>query len=453
MLGKQLSRWTMAWFASALAFLLTALGLAVLGVGGPGRWSDGSALAMLHLFALGWLCQMMLGSLIQFAPVLTARPLALPRLALPTLLLSAMGTAMLALGFLALGGWQAGRWLLVVAPGVLGLAFALAGAMLGTTLIAAGSWRQPEGRAVLAALAALLALWLTGGLMALALAGFGGPGTMLLPQGLPLHVLLGAGLWLSLAAMGVSYKLFSMFLLAPECDTRLRRTAFATALTSLALVLIALPALLIGGTAGPATALAAGAAVLAAVLYLAEIRNLWQTRRRPKPEINMQMSRAALAFLGLAAILLLPAIGLGGAWAEAAVFVALAGWLSTLTLAQMVKIVSFLTWIQVFAPRIGRAKVPMVHELTDARPTRRWLCLWIAGVLIGTLALLAGWPLMFRLAALALLLAVLGLGGEALAIRRLRHLPHEQRPAGLPPLILPPPLQSAPDDHTRTARA
>ena len=143
MLGKALSRWTLAWFASALAFLLAALVLACLGLAGPGRWSGAGALGAVHLFAIGWLCQMMLGSLIQFVPVLTARPLVLPRLALPALILCSLGALMLAGGFWALEGRPVG-FLLAAGPVLLGLAFALAGLMLGGTLGAARAWRGQD---------------------------------------------------------------------------------------------------------------------------------------------------------------------------------------------------------------------------------------------------------------------------------------------------------------------
>ena len=167
----------------------------------------------------------------------------------------------------------------------------------------------------------------------------------------------------------------------------------------------------------------------------------------------MQWSRAALAFLALAALLLGPALHFGGIWAEAAVFVALVGWLSTLTLAQMVKIVSFLTWIQVFSPLIGRRPIPQVHELTHPRRPHLWLALWVGGVVLGTLALLVVSDAAFRLAAGLLLIAALGLGAEAIAIRRLRHLPAEKRPDQIPPIILPVRTRSIPHDHTRPAGA
>lgn len=451
MLGKALSRWTLAWFALALAFLLAALVMACLGLAGPGRWTGGTSLATVHLFAIGWLSQMMLGSLIQFVPVLTARPLFLPRLAVPALILCSLGTVMLAAGFLTLDGWPVAA-LLMVAPVVLGTAFALAGAMLGGTLLSARAWRSQDGTTLLLAIGALPMLWGTGAGMAWA---FGGAawGAILLPDGLTLHVMLGAGLWLTLAAMAVSYRLFPMFLIAPDGGSSLRGSALIAGGAALVLVLAALGLLLMGRDP-MLLALACGlAGAVAVAFYLAEIRRIWKSRRAPSPEINMLYSRVALAFLVLTALLAGPALTLGGPWAEAAVFLALAGWLSTLTLAQMVKITSFLTWIQVFAPQIGRAPVPMVHELTDARAAGRGLALWVAGAGCGTLALLVQSPVLFRISALALLAAALLQGRELIAIRRLRHLPAPRRPLRLPPTILPPPDRRTDHDIARPASA
>ena len=451
MLGKALSRWTLAWFASALAFLLAALVLGAWGLAGPGRWSGAGALAVVHLFAIGWLSQMMLGSLIQFVPVLTARALILPRLALPGLILCSLGALALAAGFLALEGWPTGI-LLMAGPVLLGLGFALTAAMLGGTLIAAQAWRTQDGAMLCLALLALPVLWGTGAGMAWAFEGATW-GTALLPDGLPLHILLGAGFWLTLAAMGVSYRLFPMFLIAPDGGSPLRRAALILAGIALALLMAGLGTLLAGGNPWPLAWACALACTLATALYLAEIRRIWRSRRAPRPEVNMAWSRVALAFLALAAALAIPALTLGGPWAEAAVFLALVGWLSTLTLAQMVKITSFLTWIQVFAPLIGRAPVPMVHDLTDARAAGRALALWVAGVATGTLALAVQSPALFETATLALLLAALLHGRELIAIRRLRHLSDKMRPAKMPPMILPQSDRSFDHDIPRPASA
>lgn len=145
----------------------------------------------------------------------------------------------------------------------------------------------------------------------------------------------------------------------------------------------------------------------------------------------MSWSRIALWFLLLAAFL-------SAVQPEAAVFTAIVGWLSTLTLAQALKITGFLTWIQVYAPQIGRRKVPVVQALGDPVAAGRALALWSGAAAFGTLALLAQSAAGFRLALCGLLLAALAIARELVAIRRLSHLPRAERPAQLPPLLLPP---------------
>lgn len=437
---KGFSRWTLAWFASALGFLVLALAGLAFGLAGPGDWAQGTALALVHVFVLGWLGQMMAGSLIQFTPVLAARPAALPGLAPLALALFGTGTAALAAGFLSLDSWEAGRWLLAGAPVLLGGAIALVAAAVGATLAQGAAWRSAAGRPVVAALAALALTWASGGAMALAYAGL--PGA-LIGEGRALHALLGIGGWMSLGAFGVSYRLFSMFLVAPETGGRLRDATLAAGVAAILAAAAGLGLLLAGRGAGLALAAALGLSALAAGLYLADIRRIWRARRRPQVEANMRLSRPALAALGLTVALFPPAVLWGGAWAEAAVFCALGGWLSTLTLAQMVKITSFLTWIQVFGPQIGRARVPMVSDLTNDRRAARWLALWAVGAGAGVLALLLQSAPGLRVAALVLMAAVLGLIAELVAIRRLDHLPPGRRPER-PPLFLPPSPEAEP---------
>lgn len=433
--GKNLSRWTLAWFGSALLFLLAACGLALLGAAGPQDWSRGAGLAVVHLFTLGWLCHVMLGALIQFVPVLAARPLALPMLALPALIAASAGTVDLALGFLFLDGHDALRPLFLIAPFATGLGFTLVALMVAATLLTHATLRLAEVRLVLLALFALAGLWLSGTLMVLTLSGT----AMVLDLAVtrPLHILLGVGGWLSLAAFGVSYKLFAMFLLAPEKISRLRDAIFLTAMLGVTILLTALLLLLTERSTAWAMGVTLGLIPVIAILYLSEITRLWQSRRRAAPEGNMLWSRAALAFLGLAVLLALPGWFIGGVWAEAAIFVALVGWLSTLTLAQMVKIVSFLTWIQIFAPRIGRQPVPLVQKLSNAQAVAFCLALWSAGAVTGCVALLLASSAGFRLAVALLTLAALGLVRELIAIRHLSHLAAQERPATLPHLILP----------------
>ncbi|WP_347267087.1 hypothetical protein [Paracoccus sp. (in: a-proteobacteria)] len=432
---KQLARWTLSWFGSALAFLLAALALAVVLVPAPGDWQSGRGLALVHLFVLGWLGQMMLGAMMQFLPVFLARPLPWPRLPLAALLAVAPGVLLLAAGFLTLEGGGPGGMVLELAVLVLGAGLGIGVLLLGRMLAAPAVWREPTGGLTALALLALMLLWASGSGMARMLAGAEGGLTLL---ALPLHVGLGLGGWLGLVTLGVSYRIFGMFLIAPDRAGWPRRLTLWLGVLLLVTLAVGLAWVTLTGDL-PAALMpaAAGIGLAIAGCYLAEIRSIWKSRRRPRPELNMRMSRPALGFLALSALLALPAALLGGPLAEATVFAATVGWLSGLTLAQLLKIASFLTWIQVFSTRIGRGPLPQVHELTSETRGRFCLRLWYGAAGLGTAALLIGQAALLRLALLLLLIAAIGLVHELWRIRRLVHVRPELRPAPLPPLFLP----------------
>ena len=433
--GKSLSPWTLGWFGSAVIFLLLALVLAFVCDLGPGDWARPQALAVVHLFTLGWLAQVMLGALVQFVPVLTAYPLPRPALALPALLATGAGTLALSAGFLGLDGHTGMQVLFRIAPLVLGCGFALVAVMILPSLARKANLHLIEVRMVLIALAGLAGLWTTGGAMVLTLGG--ASLTVDLAQMLPLHMLFGIGAFLSFAAFGVSYKLFAMFLLAPETAGWQRRWVGGLAAVCAVLMLAALAVALSGAFAAPIRLALSLPALALCGLYLDDIRRLWRKRRRPALEPNMAWSRVALVFLGLSAALLPVAQWQGGRMAEAAVFAALVGWLSTLTLSQLIRITSFLTWIQVFAPLIGRRKVPVVQQISDRVTASRALALWSASTGLGVASLLFGSHIAFRLALAGLFLAAAAIARELVAIRKLWHLPVADRPPCLPPIIRP----------------
>ncbi|MCL4068081.1 hypothetical protein M3484_16030 [Pseudomonas sp. GX19020] len=440
--GKSLSPWTLSWFGSAIIALLLALVLALAAGIGPEDFDRPEALAIVHLFALGWLVQVMLGALVQFVPVLAARPLAFSRLALPALLASSLGTLALAGGFLSLDGYEIARPLFLLGPVALGLSFAMLAVMILATLVTRQTLRLPEVRMVLVALAGLAGLWLSGAAMVSTLAG--SRLAVDLSQALPLHMLFGIGGFLSFAAIGVSYKLFAMFLLAPEAASWQRRAVFALAALMAGLMLTGLLMLLLDGSLTPLLIGVCGISLAGCGIYLDDVRRLWRARRRPTPELNMSWSRMALGFLALSVLLLPLAVWQGGALARATVFAALVGWLSTLTLAQMIRITAFLTWIQVFAPLIGRRKVPTVQSLTHPRRAGLALTIWSLAAGTGTLSLATGFHAGFRLALCGLLIAATQILCELVAIRSLSHLPAPERPGLLPPLVLPAFLKSPP---------
>src|SRR5690606_38780681 len=105
MLGASLSRWTMSYFAAALLALLAAETLMASGYGFPfAELRSAETLFLVHLVALGWLSLLMSGALLQFVPVLVARPLYSDTLPLPALLALVAGLIALLGGFLQLDG-------------------------------------------------------------------------------------------------------------------------------------------------------------------------------------------------------------------------------------------------------------------------------------------------------------------------------------------------------------
>jgi len=425
MTGVSLSRWTMSYFAVALVCLLAAEILMVLGYGFPGAPLEASAtLVLVHLIALGWLTLLLCGALFQFVPVLVAKPLHDNGLPLPTLCCLVGGLALLLGGFLELDGTLAIDWPLLPAGGtLLALGFLLVLYNLGRTLWAGRPLPLP-------------ARFVTAGLVSVAVAaGFGltftyvlGGVTLASPllavtaAGLPLHVVAGLGGWLTFTAMGVSYRLLAMFMLAPEQE---RPTSTAALCGGVVVLLLAIVggaiAVLLDRDPAPVLAIAALLAVPVLALYGYDVVGLYRRRKRRKLETNSLMAAPALASLGLAALLVVVLLAFGELprFAGAVVYLLAFGWLSGLGLAQLYKIVAFVTWLECYGPVLGRTPTPRVQDLVVEQRARKWFYLYFGAVWLSTIALLVDQPPMFRGLAVPVLVATVGLSIEFARARRL----------------------------------
>jgi len=429
-----LSRWTMSYFAAALAFLLAAEALAVAGVGYPATGlGDPATLVLVHVVVIGWLSLSMGGALLQFVPVLVSRPLAFPQLALPALIALIIGLLLLCGGFAILAGWVDGPLGLLPSAGAsLLIGFALLGLMLAATLLSA----RPVtlfASFVLAGLACLAVTALSGSAFTAILSGQGGwlLNFAVLPNGVPFHALLGLGGWLGLIAFGVSYRLFVMFMMAPEPSARRVRPVLLSAGVGLSIAFAGLVASFAGFEPGTGWVIAPLAALVAAsALYGRDILALYRARRRKALEINMLASIPAYASLGLGTVLLPVAVAAGAAESIVATlaFLLAFGWLGGLTLAQLVKIVSFMTWLETYAPRLGRGPAPRVGDLVAMPRTGWWFGLYFSGVALGTTALCDGTASGFRWAMLPCLMGTAGIAAELMRVRRLSEINANARP-------------------------
>ena len=433
--GASISRWTMAYFASALAFLVIGLMALGCGYGLPTTAVDApETLAVVHLITIGWLGLLFCGALLQFVPVLAATHLRLAWLAAPALLLLLLGLALLTIGFLALGGHIDVKLTVLSAASIpLAAGFSCLAISLSATIVSQKSFDVP-GILVMAGLVALLATVGMGASFVGVLSGFVDLPQLAsaLPDLVPYHA--GSGLlgWMTLTAVGVSFRLFAMFMLAPEKGNS-NKSVTAFAIGALAALYLGLASELLGLslTAAP-TMLAVGLALGLLGLYGRDVWRMYQARRRKVLELNALAALIALMFLGVGTAMLAVEVflDLETPLGPAAFYLLSLGWLSGLGLAQLYKIVPFLTWLEVYGPVMGKSQVPRVQDLVDERNAKAWFGLFYLSVCAGAIAVLADIDLLLRAASWCQSAAVLALAHEYFRARRLSYAPFQLR---LPP--------------------
>jgi hypothetical protein len=425
MIGVSLSRWTMSYFAAALLALVAAEIMMAIGYGFPSAALRApETLILVHMVTIGWLSLLMCGALFQFVPVLVARPLHSNTLPLPTLLLLLAGFAALILGFLQLAGdVDPSLPCFVLAGALLGLGFALVLWNLARTLWAA-STRPLPARFVVVGLIGVAATAALGIIFALVFGGATsyGPFVLLMEKGLPLHVIAGLGGWLTFMAIGVSYRLLAMFMLAPELDRTGTKAALCLGAAALGVAVLGGTAAVLLGVDVEFVLLAAGVLGLASLaLYGADVLHLYRTRKRRNIELNSRMAIPALASLAASVVLtvVLLAFGRLPEHVGAVVFLAAFGWLSGLGLAQLYKIVAFLTWLECYGPVLGKMQTPRVQDLVVEARALKWFRLYFLAVWSGTILLVAGYAPAFQALAALMLVATGGIVTELVRTRRL----------------------------------
>ncbi|MGH8377503.1 MAG: hypothetical protein ACRER7_00960, partial [Gammaproteobacteria bacterium] len=241
MISNRLSRWTLLFFAFALANFLIAQALILAGLTWPVQSvSAPGTLIAVHLLTIGWLLLLMLGALFQFIPVITSRTLPSQSLALVTLIAIQVGLLAMVCGFLGFyPAWYRLSSCLPVGGTLVIIGVLIACYDIGVPLLKARPLPLP-GRMVLSGLVFLLVTVTLGMLMALALSvpGFAVYVIPLIAHGISYHALAGLGGWFTLTAMGVSYKLLPMFTLAPEERGRLGEAVHQLGAAGFAIALI-----------------------------------------------------------------------------------------------------------------------------------------------------------------------------------------------------------------------
>jgi len=284
---------------------------------------------------------------------------------------------------------------------------------------------RPTGpaRFVLAGLASLGVTVAFGAVFAFTLAGYGGSiGEQLLAAGIPLHAFAGLGGWLTLTAMGVSYRLLSMFMLAPDVDDRQSRITLAAGAFAIGVTVAGgMIEIGLGFNLRATLLISAGLGLASAMLYGRDVAAIFRNRKRRQLELNMRMAMLSFASLAATAVLGV-ALVVADAFADhvgAFAFLAVFGWLSGLVLAKLYKIVAFLTWLETYGPVMGRAPTPRVQDLVAEGRAAKWFVIYYVAVWLGTSMLLIGAPSAFRASAAIMIAGVAGIVREVIRIRRL----------------------------------
>ncbi len=339
------------------------------------------AVAVTHLFTLGWVSSVIMGAMYQLVPVALEAKLHSTRLGAWHFALHLAGWTGLVAGFWF---WNLGMVAVsgsVVSAGVIVFLCNMALTLRGV----------PRWSVVAIGIASALA-WL--GLTALAglvmVAGKFVSITAIAPVSLMhAHAHLGGAGFFLMMLVAVSYKLVPMFTLSEMHDEK-------RALWSVALLNI--------GLAGTAAGIALNAAVkiffaavmaAAFVLHGLEIAAILRARKRP------QLDAPLVQFVaGLALMIPLLVAGLALSWPDlpatqfttqlenAYGLLALAGVLTVCILAMLYKIVPFLVWYFSYSRHVGRSKVPALAGLSSTRLQKAGFALYLPGLaaqLAGTL--------------------------------------------------------------------
>jgi len=419
--GVKVSRWSVTYFVIALGSLLLAELLWATGIADPlAGLSTGWVLVAVHLTTIGWMTILMLGALQQFVPVLTTKELASQSLAGWTLGLLLVGLGFLLVGFLSLpsGIFFGALWTLPTGGTLIVVGVILALINMGITLGRAWPWAFHEWLIA----GGLFFLFLTVSLGLTFTIGFSSPGALgpvvgpaVFGQGLVAHVVGGIVGWLTLTALGVSYKLLSMFTLAPE-----HRGFWGWAVLGLTGIGVLLAWTAQWGFWPWLNSIGWGLGWLGLAIFLVDMVRLYRQRKRRQMELNARAARWALWSLGLA-LVGVALVGLGHQWhrwVAGIVFLWLYGWLGGLGLTQLYKILPFLTWIERYGKKMGRQRTPRVQDLVnEARDEPAYAGYFVA---VGTAAagLVWGRDWLFRV---GMWMALVATADIARALWKVRH--------------------------------
>jgi hypothetical protein len=388
-------------------------------------------LAITHLFVLGWICSIVMGSMYQLVPVALETRLFSERMARWHFVLHTIGFVGMVWMFWVWNMKQVGHFGSVFGAGVVLFVY-----NLGRTLA-----RIPRWNVVAAGIASAL-FWISTTMLAglyLAAAKCWTCSPFNPVAQMHAHAHAGVAGFFIMMIVSVSYKLVPMFMLTERQSAR--RAGWSIGLLNAGL-LATFVTVLMGSVWKLAAALVAIAGL---VTYGIEMRAMLRARKRLTLDWGLNYFLTAVSLLAPLSVL---AVVLAWPWRETTPLlaqlenvyglVALLGVVTFAILGMLYKVVPFLVWYASYSKQIGRRKVPAVADMYS--PTWQALGFWtyVAGLLaLATTTALQNEPGV-RWSALVLLASL-----AAFAVNLGRILSHGVRPR-VEPLNLPVTLAKTP---------
>lgn len=394
-------------------------------------------LAVVHWFTLAFGSAITLGTLYQMAPVILVTKLQSPRIGWLSLALFGPGAFIIAGSFheLYIPGLAAGATI----------------TLLGAALFAFNMWHtwrsSPEDSLTRRFMVpALLSFFLTL-LIGFLIAASWRFGWRIAPRGVDLlgtHVFLGAGGWFTGIIIGVSYRLVGMFRLVHGHDEQdgytIMKLLYAGVIVGAAAPFAAgVVRNFAGGSAGGLAALIGpwfntiGLLLVAvsAIAYARDFRKLWQKSVRP-PDVWMAQVPWAIGYFLVSVVgagLLYVWVQVFGGRVDGAAgsqFVTGAtlaigtlfalGWVGTMIIALLHKIVPFLVWYHRFSDKVGREPVPLMKDMVDESRGFIGFLLYHSSIIAAAICLALGVPEAARAAIVMTVAAYALLASDLVAV-------------------------------------
>lgn len=347
------------------------------------------AIAVTHLFVLGWLCSIVMGAMYQLVPVALETKLFSERLALIQFAFHLAGCVGMVWAFLVWNLKSVAIFGAVLAVGVVIFIYNIARTLLrvpkwnvvATSVASAIGWVL---LAVAAGLVIAVAKSYSESLPALAglVFRFDPIGAM------HAHAHLGAIGFFLILIVGVSYKLIPMFTLSELQNPR--RAAWSVILLNAGLAGSFVSILL----RSPWKLAFALVVILALGLYALELRAILCARKRATMDWGVRGFLTAVSLMFplsiIAAVLSWPGLPVNAYTMQLENVYGFLGFVGVVTFAiigMLYKIIPFIVWFGTYSRHIGRAQVPSLAELYSARLQIISYWIFLAGLLATLLAM------------------------------------------------------------------